>query len=76
MCLAIAMYILTGTFGILSKVFMAIGIFLLTFLGRTIFFVCALLYTVKPLSRKTNTIRLNVQQVERSPDLPLPVEQE
>lgn len=76
MCLAIAMYILTGTFGILSKVFMAIGIFLLTFLGRTIFFVCALLCPAKPLPRQTNTTRLNAQQLERISDLPLPVEEE
>lgn len=38
MCLAIAMYILTATFGILLKLIIPIGIFFLNLLGRIIYF--------------------------------------
>lgn len=46
MCLAIAMYLITGTIGILSQIFVAVGTFLLTLLGRCILFVCSFVYTV------------------------------
>lgn len=46
MCLAIAMYLVTGTISIIVQVLLAIGIFLLTLLGRIILFVCAMIYTV------------------------------
>lgn len=46
MCLAIAMYLVTGTVSFLWQIAMAIGIFLLTLLGRSILFICALIYTV------------------------------
>ncbi|KAI4498876.1 hypothetical protein M0802_006051 [Mischocyttarus mexicanus] len=46
MCLAIGMYLITGTVSFLWQILMAIGIFLLTLLGKSILFVCALIYTV------------------------------
>ena len=46
MCLAIAMYLITGTLGLVWQIIMALGIFLLTQLGKGILFVCASIYTV------------------------------
>lgn len=42
MCLAIAMYILTATFGILVKIILVMSIFFLNVLGNTIYLVYAL----------------------------------
>lgn len=60
MCLAICMYLVTGTVAFLWKITMTIGIFLLKLLGRSILFVCALIYTVarpkKKVARRTASI--------------------
>ena len=46
MCLAIVMYLVTGALSVVWQLFMAVGIFLMTLLGRLILFVCASVYTV------------------------------
>lgn len=46
MCLAIAMYLVTGTLSLIWQILMALGIFLLNLLGQFILFVCASIYTV------------------------------
>ena len=49
MCLAIALYVLTATFGILSNLAIAIGIFLLTLLGRMIYYLYATFHVLVDL---------------------------
>lgn len=46
MCLAIAMYLVTGTLSLITHVLMTVGIFLLTLLGKLILIICASIYTV------------------------------
>lgn len=60
MCLAIAMYILTATFGILSKIAVAIGIFLLNFLGRMIYFMYALGRALMDSHTETESVPVRV----------------
>lgn len=57
MCLAIAMYILTATFGVLLKLITAIGIFLLNILGRTIYFTYSLFHTLLRMYTETELAR-------------------
>lgn len=53
MCLAIVMYLISGLIAIILQLLLALGIFLLTLLGKIIIFVCASLYTVvKPRRRE------------------------
>lgn len=46
MCLAIAMYLVTGILTIVFQILFALGIFILTLLGKIILFVCAMIYGV------------------------------
>ena len=46
MCLAIAMYLVTGIMSLIWQIMLALGIFTLTLLGKTILFICASIYTV------------------------------
>lgn len=70
MCLAICMYLVTGTVSCLWKITMAIGIFLLTLLGRSILFVCALIYTVARPKKEIvrHTAPLETKYTEDYPD--------
>lgn len=55
MCLAIAMYLITGILTVLFQVGLALGIFILTLLGKIILFVCAMIYTVgRPITWPTD----------------------
>lgn len=70
MCLAIAMYLVTGTLSLLWQIAMALGIFLLNLLGRVILFVCASVYTVaRPVSRRPAEPSTTVPFVTMYPEL-------
>ena len=65
MCLAIAMYLVTGTISIVLQVLLAVGIFLLTLLGKIILFVCAMIYTVvRPMRRELEDFSSSVAPFE------------
>ena len=59
------MYLVTGTLSLVSQVLMALGIFLLTLLGRAILFVCASLYTVaRPRKRTTSRVTNEISRTQ------------
>lgn len=67
MCLAVAMYLVTGILTIVFQILFALGIFILTLLGKIILFICAMIYGVARPGiwlRRTDEIHISSQNIE------------
>ena len=70
MCLAIALYVLTGIVTLLWQIILVIGIFTLTLIGKIILFICASIYTVaNPRNRENIDITEEMPFITMYPEL-------
>lgn len=66
MCLAIALYVLTATFGVLWRIFIAFGIFLLIIIGITIDFLYTIFLMLVRYASGANRSLLSIIQSNQS----------